>query len=194
MSFPTWISDASANRTNKTYMQGFLDLSGNLYLRNSSIRTPMNTITFNDTTGYVNFGNIYLGANVLVYNPSTLSNIDVVSYVNTNDTNITTINSNISTANSNIATNTSSISTINGKIGTLNYDNIYDFTTVNNLFINPSGTIQYEDAFGNHPDLIPQVINNGSAITTLQTKTSAQGYNSGTTTTSFAGTIECNVV
>jgi len=163
-------------------MQGFLDLSGTLYLRNSSIMTPMNTITFNDTTGFVNFGNAYFGSAVYIYNPTTLSNIDVVAYVNTNDSNITTINSNISTANSNIATNTSSISTINGKIGTLNYDNIYDFTTVNNLFINPGGTIQYEDASGNHPDLIPQVITNTSNITTLSTKLTNQTFASNTTT------------
>jgi hypothetical protein len=194
MSFPTWISDSSANRTNKSYLQGFLDISGNLYIRNGKIQTPGNTIEFNDATNYINISNLYLYNTLLIYNPSTLSNIDLVPYINTNDTNITTINSNISTANSNIATNTSSITTINGKIGTLNYDNIYDFTTVNNLFINPGGTIQYEDALGNHPDLIPQVINNGTAITTLQTKTSAQGYNSGTATTSFAGTVECNVV
>jgi len=163
----------------------------------------MNTITFNDTTGFVNFGNAYFGSAVYIYNPTTLSNIDVVAYVNTNDTNITTINSNISTANSNIATNTSSITTINsnistansniatntsdittinGKIGTLNYDNIYDFTTVNNLFINPGGTIQYEDALGNHPDLIPQVITNTSNISTLTTKLTNQTYASGTTT------------
>ena len=182
MSFPTWLVDASANRTNKTYMKDFLDLSGNLYLRNSSIMTPMNTITFNDTTGFVNFGNTYFGSAVYIYNPTTLSNIDVVAYVNTNNSNITTINSNISTANSNIATNTSSISTINGKIGTLNYDNIYDFTTVNNLFINPGGVLQYEDASGNHPDLIAAVITNTSNITTLSTKLTNQSYATGTTT------------
>ena len=196
MSFPTWLVDASANRTNKSYLQGFLDISGNLYLRNSSIMTPMNTITFNDTTGFVNFGNSYFGSAVYIYNPTTLSNIDVVAYVNTNNSNITTINSNISTANSNIATNTSSITTINGKIGTLNYDNIYDFTTVNNLFINPGGVLQYEDALGNHPDLIAAVISNTSNITsntsnitTLTTKLTNQTYTSGTNTTSWTGNI-----
>jgi len=175
-------------------MRDYLDLSGNLIIRNGSIKTPMNTISFNDSTGFVNFGNVYFGSAVYIYNPTTLTNIDVVSYVNTNDSNISSINSSITSANSGISSNTSSISTINGKIGSLNYDSIYDFTTVNNLFINPGGTIQYEDAFGNHPDLIPAVISNTSNITTLQGKTSAQGYNSSTTTTSFAGIVECNVV
>jgi microcystin-dependent protein len=125
MSFPTWLVDASANRTNKTYMINYLDISGNLYIRNGKIQTPMNSIEFNDTTGYINISNLYLYNNLLIYNPITTSNIDLVAYVNSNNTNITSIN---------------------------------------------------------------------SSITTLQGKTSAQGYNSGTTTTSFAGIVECNVV
>jgi len=104
MSFPTWLVDASANRTNKSYMQGFLDLSGNLYIRNGKIQTPMNSIEFNDTTGYINISNLYLYNTLLIYNPITTSNIDLVAYVNSNNTNITSINSSITTANSNITT------------------------------------------------------------------------------------------
>ena len=169
----------------------------------------MNTITFNDTTGFVNFGNVYFGANFYVYNPTTLSNIDLVSYVNTNDSNISSINSSITSANSSTGTNTSSISTINSKIGTLNYDNIYDFATVNNLFINPGGTIQYDDALGNHPDLIPAVINNTnniltnttniatntSSISTLNSRTTDISYLAGTSnTTTIANKLQTSVL
>jgi len=125
MSFPNWISDVSANKFTRTYMIDYLDLSGNLYIRNGKIQTPGNTIEFNDATNYINISNLYLYNNLLIYNPITTSNIDLVAYVNSNNTNITSIN---------------------------------------------------------------------SSITTLQGKTSAQGYNSGTTTTSFAGIVECNVV
>ena len=104
MSFPTWLVDASANRTNKSYMINYLDISGNLYIRNGKIQTPMNTIEFNDTTGYINISNLYLYNNLLIYNPITTSNIDLVAYVNSNNTNITSINSSITTANSNITT------------------------------------------------------------------------------------------
>ena len=195
-------TNSNFNKFKGTYFNSDVDVSGgniicrtgNVYLKdNSAIYSPSNTITFS-SNGFVNFGNSYFGSAVYIFNPTTSSNIDVVAYVNANDSNITSINSSITTANSGISSNTSAISTINGKIGTLGWDSIYDFTTVNNLFINPGGTIQYEDASGNHPDLIPAVIANTSNITTLQTKTSAQGYNSGTTTTSFAGIVECNVV
>ena len=85
MSLSTWLSDATANRYRKTYFNGFVDIKdGDIIIRNGSIKTPMNTITFNDTTGFVNFGNVYFGANFYVYNPTTTSNIDIVSYVNTN--------------------------------------------------------------------------------------------------------------
>ena len=216
MSFPTWLSDTKANRYVKTYFNGFIDVSGgDIVIRNGSIKTPMNTISFNDTTGFINFGNVYFGSAMYIFNPLTSSNIDVVSYVNGNDTNISSINSSITSANSSITSANLSISTINSKIGTLNYDSIYNFTTVENLFLMPGGTIQYEDALGNHPDLIPSVISNTTNIatntsnitsntanitsnttniTTLQGKTSAQGYNSTLAKTQFAGTVECNVV
>ena len=104
MSFPNWISDVSANKFTRTYMIDYLDLSGNLYIRNGKIQTPMNSIEFNDTTGYINISNLYLYNTLLIYNPTTTSNIDLVAYVNSNNTNITSINSSISTANSNIIT------------------------------------------------------------------------------------------
>ena len=104
MSFPNWISDVSANKFTRTYMIDYLDLSGNLYIRNGKIQTPMNSIEFNDTTGYINISNLYLYNTLLIYNPTTTSNIDLVAYVNSNNTNITSINSSISTANSNITT------------------------------------------------------------------------------------------
>ena len=100
MSFPTWLSDTKANRYVKTYFNGFIDVSnGDIIIRKGSIKTPMNTISFNDTTGFVNFGNVYFGSAMYIYNPTTLSNIDVVSYVNANNSNISSINSSITTAN-----------------------------------------------------------------------------------------------
>ena len=167
-------TNSNFNKFKGTYFNSDVDVSGgniicrtgNIYVApNSFIYSPMNSISFNDTTGFTNFGSSYFGSAVYIYNPTTLSNIDVVAYVNSNDSNISSINSSISTANSGISSNTSSISTINAKIGTLNYDNIYDFTTCNNfLFINPGGVLQYEDAVGNHPNLIGSVISNTSNI------------------------------
>ena len=104
MSFPGWITDTSANKFTRTYMINYLDISGNLYIRNGKIQTPMNSIEFNDTTGYINISNLYLTNNLLIYNPTTTSNIDLVAYINSNNTNITSINSSITTANSNITT------------------------------------------------------------------------------------------
>jgi hypothetical protein len=55
MSLSTWLSDATANRYRKTYFNGFVDIKdGDIIIRNGSIKTPMNTITFNDTT--INYG------------------------------------------------------------------------------------------------------------------------------------------
>jgi hypothetical protein len=211
-----WLSDNKANRYTKTYFKDYVDISGDLIIRTGAIKSYLNTISFNDITGFINFGNSYFGSAVYVYNPTTLSNIDFVSYVNNNDSNISSINSSITSANSNISTNTSSISTINSKIGTLSYDNIYNFTLVDNLFINPGGTIQYEDAFGNHPDLIPTVISNTnnistntsniatnttniatntSSITTLNSKTTDISYLAGTpNTTTIANKLSTSVL
>jgi microcystin-dependent protein len=97
MSFPGWITDVSANKFTRTYMIDYLDISGNLYIRNGKIQTPMNSIEFNDTTGYINISNLYLYNTLLIYNPITTSNIDLVAYVNSNNTNITSINSSITT-------------------------------------------------------------------------------------------------
>ena len=112
MSLSTWLSDATANRYRKTYFNGFIDIKdGDIIIRNGSIKTPMNTISFNDTTGFINFGNVYFGANFYVYNPTTLSNIDLVSYVNTNDLSISSINSSITSVNPSIDSINTSITT-----------------------------------------------------------------------------------
>ena len=87
-----WLSDNKANRYTKTYFKDYVDISVDLIIRTGAIKSYLNTISFNDITGFINFGNSYFGSAVYVYNPTTLSNIDFVSYVNNNDSNISSNN------------------------------------------------------------------------------------------------------
>ena len=70
MSIPSWLADGSANRYTKTYMIDYLDLSGNLYIRNGVIASPNNSIEFDDVYSFINFpNNVHLyGETKLLYN------------------------------------------------------------------------------------------------------------------------------
>jgi len=57
MSFPTWNSDPSWNKITSSYFRDNIDLSGNFIIRNGTIRSPNNTIEFDDTFGFINFDN-----------------------------------------------------------------------------------------------------------------------------------------
>jgi microcystin-dependent protein len=70
MSFPTWNSDPSFNKITSTYFKDLIDLSGNFIIRNGTIKSPANTIEFDDTFSFINFlnsVNIY-GQQKLTYN------------------------------------------------------------------------------------------------------------------------------
>jgi microcystin-dependent protein len=106
-------SNSNFNKFKGTYFNSDVDCSGgniicrngNFYIgNNASIYSPMNRIQFDDVGGYINFSKVYVSSNFLIYNPTTLSNIDIIPYINQNNTNITSLNSSIATANSNITT------------------------------------------------------------------------------------------
>ena len=55
ISDPSWILDISSNRFNQTYMQNFLDISGNLIIRNGSLTIPNGNVSI--------FGNTIISGN-----------------------------------------------------------------------------------------------------------------------------------
>ena len=61
-----WLSDNKANRYTKAYFKDFVDVSGDIIIRNRSINTPLNTIAFNDFTGFVNLSNVHFGSALYV--------------------------------------------------------------------------------------------------------------------------------
>jgi len=70
MSFPVWNSDPSWNKITSSYFKDTIDLSGNFIIRNGTIKSPSNTIEFDDVyyfTNFLNNVNIY-GQQKLTYN------------------------------------------------------------------------------------------------------------------------------
>jgi microcystin-dependent protein len=57
MSFPVWNSDPSFNKITSSYFKDLIDLSGNFIIRNGTIRSPNNTIEFDDTLSVINIPN-----------------------------------------------------------------------------------------------------------------------------------------
>ena len=57
MSFPNWNSDPSFNKITSSYFKDLIDLSGNFIIRNGTIKSPANTIEFDDTFAFINIPN-----------------------------------------------------------------------------------------------------------------------------------------
>jgi microcystin-dependent protein len=57
MSFPVWNADPSFNKITSSYFKDLIDLSGNFIIRNGTIKSPANTIEFDDTFSFINFLN-----------------------------------------------------------------------------------------------------------------------------------------
>ena len=70
MSFPNWNSDPSWNKITSSYFRDTIDLSGNFIIRNGTIKSPANTIEFDDSSSNsINFTNIKVaGSQLLTYN------------------------------------------------------------------------------------------------------------------------------
>lgn len=173
MSFPVWNLDASFNKITSSYFKDLIDLSGNFIIRNGTIKSPANTIEFDDTFSFINFlnsVNIY-GQQKLTYNS--------IEY--------------------DVGERISKIQDIyDNKIGTMFYNTQYDFNEFNNIYC--SGQIQYEDSSGNHIDLVPIVLNNASGLSiantdilALQGKTTNISYNPTGTLTTIAGNLTFSV-
>ena len=52
-----WNSDPSFNKITSTYFKDLIDLSGNFIIRNGTIKSPANTIEFDDTLSVINIPN-----------------------------------------------------------------------------------------------------------------------------------------
>ena len=85
MSFPVWNSDPSFNKITSTYFKDLIDLSGNFIIRNGTIKSPANTIEFDDSSSNsINFTNIKVTGNQkLTYN-SVIYDIGEVALRTTN--------------------------------------------------------------------------------------------------------------
>lgn len=84
-SFPEWNIDPSWNKITASYFRDTLDLSGNLIIRNGTIRSPANTIEFDDSSANsVNFENVKItGSQKLTYN-SVVYDVGAVALKTTN--------------------------------------------------------------------------------------------------------------
>lgn len=102
-------SNSAFNKFKGTYFNSDIDCSGgniicrngNFYIgNNASIYSPTNRIQFDDVGGYINFSKVYVSSNFLIYNPTSLTNVDLIPFINQTNTNITAANSNITTLQS----------------------------------------------------------------------------------------------
>jgi len=57
MSFPVFNSDPSFNKITSSYFKDLIDLSGNFIIRNGTIKSPANTIEFDDEFSFINIPN-----------------------------------------------------------------------------------------------------------------------------------------
>lgn len=94
-----WLSDNSANRIKKTYLQGFLDVSGNVIVRNKNIDILSGDLSINGKL-FLNYGTIT--KNLYVFNDVSVNNS---LYVNNNQTNNIIVQNDVSVNNILKATN-----------------------------------------------------------------------------------------
>ena len=99
MSFPVWNADASWNAFTSSYFKDTIDLSGNLIVRNGSIKSPANEIQFDDAFSFINIPNSahIFGELKLDYSGTEYNVGYEVSQVSSFSGSLSTINSNIST-------------------------------------------------------------------------------------------------
>ena len=157
------MADATANRSRKTYFNGFVDVSGgDIILRSGNIKllsgayptisSNNNTITFDDIYQFTNFANNVhiLGIQQLDYGGSVY---DVGSLIS--------------------------------QIGTMTYYQPSDFNIFNNIYC--AGQIQYLEAgTGAHVDLVGKVLTNINDIATNTSNIATNTTNIATNTTSIS--------
>ena len=184
MSFPVWNSDPSFNKITSTYFKDLIDLSGNFIIRNGAIKSPANTIEFDDTYSFIN---IAKSLNVLTQLKNTYNAVeyDVGLQCSKTDilvTDVATISPIVydtaykatnfyydSGANSTVFSNNTSLVNV-------------DFTGNINSFTKT----QFDNAINRTNSL---TVNCQDTLTTLQGKTTNISFDSGTNTTTIGGLL-----
>lgn len=180
MSFPNWNSDPSFNKITSTYFKDLIDLSGNFIIRNGTIKSPANTIEFDDTLSVINI-------------PNTLKATQLkTSYASVEYT----VGLELSTLKPIV--NATAL-----KCSNITYDASLNKTTVSNLLeftgtLNAFSLADFNNSITNSLSLTSpaqtQINNLQTSITTLNTNTTGITYTSGTSTTNipkiiFTGTL-----
>jgi len=199
MSFPVWNSDPSFNKITSTYFRDLIDLSGNLIIRNGTIRSPANTIVFDDSaTNSINFTNVKITGNQKLTFNSVVYDIGEVAFKSTNiafnqSTNTTTFSGTLSYPVNSIAStsinNTSfvTLTTANQVISSVKiFSAVNEFTAHQWFKLNIRLDANLSLANGN------VVVTNAQlqAIPTTITKTTNQTYSSLTNQTSFSNLLQ----
>jgi microcystin-dependent protein len=197
MSFPTWNSDPSFNKITSTYFKDLIDLSGNLIIRNGTIKSPANTIEFDDSSfNSINFTNVKITGNQKLTFNSVVYDIGEVAFKSTNlsfnqSTNTTTFSGTLSFPVTSIASasiNNSSFLTLTGNQSVGGQKTFNSQLIMNNNFRMDTGSF-FLGTGGNvvvtnsQIQLIP-------SISTLNTKTTNQTYSSLTNQTQFSNLLK----
>ena len=109
MSFPVWNSDGSWNKITSSYFKDTIDLSGNFIIRNGTIKSPANTIEFDDSSSNsINFTNIKVTGNQkLTYNSVIYDVGQTLEKIAPLETKLTNVSYTSGTTTTSIANNTS---------------------------------------------------------------------------------------
>jgi microcystin-dependent protein len=197
MSFPVWNSDPSFNKITSTYFKDLIDLSGNLIIRNGTIRSPANTIVFDDSaTNSINFTNVKITGNQKLIFNSVVYDIGEVAFKSTNisfnqSTNTTSFSGVLSYPVNSIASSSisnSSFVSLTGNQGVGGQKTFNSQLIMNNnfrmdtgsFFLGTGGTVVVTNA---QIQLIP-------SISILNSKTTNQTYSSLTNQTQFSNLLE----
>lgn len=83
MSIPSWLEDISSNRFNQSYMKNFLDISGNLIIRNGSLTISNGNISYRNL---FQSGSTYTNTQNITINSGGGSNGIIGNTINVNST------------------------------------------------------------------------------------------------------------
>ena len=166
MSLPpnNWISDANYNKFKGSYVNGDLDASQNIVIRNgnlympadSNIYSPSNRIFFNETYLYTNFAqNVHIYGTLQLDRAGTTYDVayeivsNLPSQITTNTTNIATNTSGISTNTSNISSLQTAVTILNTKTTNITYASSSNTTTFSGVLSFPATSIDSASVINN---------------------------------------------
>ena len=191
-----WISNSNYNKLKGSYVNGDMDASQNLIVRNgnlympsnSSIYSPNNRIYFNETYLYTNFAqNVHIFGTFQLDRSSTTYDVgyeivnNLPTQISTNATNIANNTSSITTNNSNISSLQTAVTILNTKTTNITYASSTNTTTFSGVLSFPSTSID-SAAIQN---------NNFLALTGLQSCSGNKTF-AGNITLSSTGNLNAN--